>query len=146
MKLNQDNSNQKTNNSFSNRQSKNQKPQMNLLNGELVALINGLIESIKEYYQVSLSNNSEAKNIFLFYEEVDKSIQLLLNDISINNNNQVQKLNELNNKINTVNKVIFQLKNNSDSCLQNLKLFFKDAKLIFQHIREERQKQLIEKK
>ena len=146
MKLNQDNSYQKTNNSFSNRQSKNQKPQMNLLNGELVALINGLIESIKEYYQVSLSNNSEAKNIFLFYEEVDKSIQLLLNDISINNNNQVQKLNELNNKINTVNKVIFQLKNNSDSCLQNLKLFFKDAKLIFQHIREERQKQLIEKK
>ena len=146
MKPNQDNSNQKTNNSFSNRQSKNQKPQMNLLNGELVALINGLIESIKEYYQVSLSNNSEEKNIILFYEEVDKSIQLLLNDISINNNNQVQKLNELNNKINTVNKVIFQLKNNSDSCLQNLKLFFKDAKLIFQHIREERQKQLIEKK
>ena len=87
MNSNQDNSKQKMNNSFSNRQSKNQKLQMNLLNEELVVLINGLIESIKEYYQVSLSNNSDAKNIFLFYEEVDKSIQLLLNEILNNNNN-----------------------------------------------------------
>ena len=144
MRPNQDNSNQMINKSFSNRNSKSQKPQMNLLNGELVALINGLIESIREYYHVSLSNNSDAKNIFLFYEETDKTIQMLFNDII--NNNQYQKLQELFDKINIINKIIFQLRDNSDSCLQNLKLFFDDAKLIFQYIRGERQKQLLEKK
>ena len=144
MMPNQDNSNQMINKSFQNRNPKSQKPQMNLLNGELVSLINGLIESIKEYYHVSLSNNSDAKNIFLFYEETDKNIQMLLNDII--NNNQYQKLTELLDKINLINKIIFQLRDNSDSCLQNLRLFFDDAKLIFQCIRGERQKQLLEKK
>ena len=144
MRPNQDNTNQMINKSFQNRNPKSQKPQMNLLNGELVSLINGLIESIKEYYHVSLSNNSDAKNIFLFYEETDKNIQLLLNDII--NNNQYQKLTELLDKINLINKIIFQLRDNSDSCLQNLRLFFDDAKLIFQCIRGERQKQLLEKK
>ena len=144
MRPNQDNTNQMINKSFQNRNPKSQKPQMNLLNGELVSLINGLIESIKEYYHVSLSNNSDAKNIFLFYEETDKNIQMLLNDII--NNNQYQKLTELLDKINLINKIIFQLRDNSDSCLQNLRLFFDDAKLIFQCIRGERQKQLLEKK
>jgi len=144
MRPNQDNTNQMINKSFQNRNPKSQKPQMNLLNGELVSLINGLIESIKEYYHVSLSNNSDAKNIFLFYEETDKNIQMLLNDII--NNNQYQKLTELLDKINLINKIIFQLRDNSDSCLQNLRLFFDDAKLIFQYIRGERQKQLLEKK
>ena len=144
MRPNQDNTNQMINKSFQNRNPKSSKPQMNLLNGELVSLINGLIESIKEYYHVSLSNNSDAKNIFLFYEETDKNIQMLLNDII--NNNQYQKLTELLDKINLINKIIFQLRDNSDSCLQNLRLFFDDAKLIFQCIRGERQKQLLEKK
>ena len=144
MRPNQDNTNQMINKSFQNRNPKSPKPQMNLLNGELVSLINGLIESIKEYYHVSLSNNSDAKNIFLFYEETDKNIQMLLNDII--NNNQYQKLTELLDKINLINKIIFQLRDNSDSCLQNLRLFFDDAKLIFQCIRGERQKQLLEKK
>ena len=144
MRPNQDNTNQMINKSFQNRNPKSQKPQMNLLNGELVSLINGLIESIKEYYHVSLSKNSDAKNIFLFYEETDKNIQMLLNDII--NNNQYQKLTELLDKINLINKIIFQLRDNSDSCLQNLRLFFDDAKLIFQYIRGERQKQLLEKK
>ena len=141
---NQDNINQMINKSFSNRNHKSQNPQMNLLNGELVALINGLFESIREYYHVSLSNNSDAKNIFLFYEETDKNVQMLLNDII--NNNQYQKLKELLDKMNIINKLIFQLRDNSDSCLQNLKLFFDDAKLIFKYIKGERQKQLLENK
>ena len=144
MRPNQDNTNQMINKSFSNRNHKSQNPQMNLLNGELVALINGLIESIREYYHVSLSNNSDAKNIFLFYEETDKNVQMLLNDII--NNNQYQKLKELLDKMNIINKLIFQLRDNSDSCLQNLKLFFDDAKLIFKYIKGERQKQLLENK
>ena len=144
MKPNQDNTNAMKNKNFSNNITQIPNPQINLLNNELVALINGLIESIKEYYQVSLSNNTDANNIFTFYNEKEKNIQLLLNEIL--NNNQYQKMNEFVEKINNINKMLFQLKDNSDSCLKNLKLFFQDAKLICQHIREERQKQLILKK
>ena len=144
MKPNQDNTNVMKNKNFSNKTAQTQMSQINLLNNELVALINGLIESIKEYYQVSLSNNTDANNIFTFYNEEEKNIQLLLNEIL--NNNQYQKMNEFVEKINNINKMLFQLKDNSDSCLKNLKLFFQDAKLICQHIREERQKQLIQRK
>ena len=144
MKPNQDNTNVMKNKNFSNKTAQTPMSQINLLNSELVALINGLIESIKEYYQVSLSNNTDANNIFTFYNEEEKNIQLLLNEIL--NNNQYQKMNEFVEKINNINKMLFQLKDNSDSCLKNLKLFFQDAKLICQHIREERQKQLIQRK
>ena len=144
MKPNQDNTNVMKNKNFSNNTAQTPMSQINLLNSELVALINGLIESIKEYYQVSLSNNTDANNIFTFYNEEEKNIQLLLNEIL--NNNQYQKMNEFVEKINNINKMLFQLKDNSDSCLKNLKLFFQDAKLICQHIREERQKQLIQRK
>ena len=144
MKPNQDNTYVMKNKNFSNKTAQTQMSQINLLNSELVALINGLIESIKEYYQVSLSNNTDANNIFTFYNEEEKNIQLLLNEIL--NNNQYQKMNEFVEKINNINKMLFQLKDNSDSCLKNLKLFFQDAKLICQHIREERQKQLIQRK
>ena len=144
MKPNQDNTYVMKNKNFSNKTAQTQISQINLLNSELVALINGLIESIKEYYQVSLSNNTDANNIFTFYNEEEKNIQLLLNEIL--NNNQYQKMNEFVEKINNINKMLFQLKDNSDSCLKNLKLFFQDAKLICQHIREERQKQLIQRK
>ena len=50
MKPNQDNTNAMKNKNFSNNITQIPKPQINLLNNELVALINGLVESIKEYY------------------------------------------------------------------------------------------------
>ena len=128
------------NKSLINQQINNQKPQLNLISGESVALINGLIESIKEYYQVSLSNNSDANNIFMFYNEEEKKIQNLLNEMI--NNNQYQKINELFDEINIANKIIVQLQDNSNSVLQNLNLFFEDAKLIIKKIREQRQRQL----
>ena len=116
---------------------------VNLLDGDLVSLINGLIESLKEYYKVSRSNNSDANKIFLFYQEEEQNLKILLNEIV--NNNQYQKINELFDKINILNKIIAQLQDNSNSCLQNLNLFFEDAKLIFKNIRDQRQKQLSEK-
>lgn len=127
-------------------QSKNQisnPSKVNLLDGDLVSLINGLIESLKEYYKVSRSNNSDANQIFLYYQEEEKNLQILLNEII--NNNQFDKVNELFDKVNTLNKIMVQLQDNSNSCLQNLNLFFEDAKLIFKNIRSQRQKQLSEK-
>jgi len=125
-----------------NQQANNPKPKMNLISGESVALINGLIESIKEYYQVSLSNNSDANNIFLFYKEEEQKVQNLLNEII--NNNQYQKINEVFDEFNIMNKIIVQLQDNSNSFIQNLNLFFEDAKIIIKKIREQRQRQITE--
>lgn len=130
------------NKSLINKQPNNSKPKMNLISGELVALINGLIESIKEYYQVSLSNNSDANNIFLFYKEEEQKVQNLLNEII--NNNQYQKINEVFDEFNIMNKIIVQLQDNSNSFIQNLNLFFEDAKIIIKKIREQRQRQITE--
>lgn len=78
MKPNQDNTNVMKNKNFSNKTAQTQMSQINLLNSELVALINGLIESIKEYYQVSLSNNTDANNIFTFYNEEEKKHSIII--------------------------------------------------------------------
>ena len=134
--------NSSKNKSLINQQPNNTKPKMNLISGELVALINGLIESIKEYYQVSLSNNSDANNIFLFYKEEEQKVQNLLNEII--NNNQYQKINEVFDEFNIMNKIIVQLQDNSNSFIQNLNLFFEDAKIIIKKIREQRQRQITE--
>ena len=134
--------NSSKNKSLINQQPNNTKPKMNLISGELVALINGLIESIKEYYQVSLSNNSDANNIFLFYKEEEQKVQNLLNEII--NNNQYQKINEVFDEFNIMNKIIVQLQDNSKSFIQNLNLFFEDAKIIIKKIREQRQRQITE--
>jgi len=92
-------------NNNNNFQSKNQisnPSKVNLLDGDLVSLINGLIESLKEYYKVSRSNNTDANQIFLYYQEEEKNLQILLNEII--NNNQFDKVNELFDKVNTLNK------------------------------------------
>ena len=124
-------------------QSNNQNTkQLNLLDGNMVSLINGIIQSIKEYYKVSRSNNSDANKILLYYKEEEQNIQILLNEII--NNSQYEKFNELFDKMNTLNKIIAQLQDNTDSCLHNLNLFFEDAKIIFKNIREQKQKQLLE--
>ena len=137
------NNNFKNRKEISNQATDTQGQKVNLLDGDLVSLINGLIESLKEYYKVSRSNNSDANKIFLFYQEEEQNLKILLNEIV--NNNQYQKINELFDKINILNKIIAQLQDNSNSCLQNLNLFFEDAKLIFKNIRDQRQKQLSEK-
>ena len=137
------NNNFKNRKESSNQATDTQGQKVNLLDGDLVSLINGLIESLKEYYKVSRSNNSDANKIFLFYQEEEQNLKILLNEIV--NNNQYQKINELFDKINILNKIIAQLQDNSNSCLQNLNLFFEDAKLIFKNIKDQRQKQLSEK-
>ena len=119
-----------------------QNPKLNLLDGDMVSLINTLIESIKEYYKVSLSNNSDTNQILLYYNQENQNVQILLQDII--NNNHYQRINELFDKINSLSKIITQFQNNSMSCLQNLNLFFDDAKSILRIIRAQRQKQIIE--
>ena len=120
-----------------------QKVNLNLLEKDAVSLINALVDSIKEYYKISLSNNSDSNKLFLYYNEEMKNTQILLNDII--NNNQYQKFNELFEQINFLNKISIQLKNKTTTNLNNLKLFYDDAKIIVKNIKTQRQKQLKEK-
>ena len=120
-----------------------QKVNLNLLERDTVSLINSLVDSIKEYYKISLSNNSDSNKLFLYYNEEMKNIQILLNDII--NNNKYQKFNELFEQINFLNKISIQLKNKTTTNLNNLKLFYDDAKIIVKNIKTQRQKQLKEK-
>ena len=125
-------------------QSQNKQTKIDRLKGDMVSLINKLIDSIKEYHKVSQTNNINANQIFSYYEEEQQQIQNLFNDII--NNGQYQRVSELYEENNILSKLIEQLKENSNSSLQNLQLFFDDAKLIVQNIRTERQKELKENK
>ena len=125
-------------------QSQNKQTKIDRLKGDMVSLINKLIDSIKEYHKVSQTNNINANQIFSYYEEEQQQIQNLFNDII--NNGQYQRVAELYEENNILSKLIEQLKENSNSSLQNLQLFFDDAKLIVQNIRTERQKELKENK
>jgi len=125
-------------------QSQNKQTKIDRLKGDMVSLINKLIDSIKEYNKVSQTNNINANQIFSYYEEEQQQIQSLFNDII--NNGQYQRVSELYEENNILGKLIEQLKENSNSSLQNLQLFFDDAKLIVQNIRTERQKELKENK
>lgn len=125
-------------------QSQNKQTKIDRLKGDMVSLINKLIDSIKEYNKVSQTNNINANQIFSYYEKEQQQIQNLFNDII--NNGQYQRVAELYEENNILSKLIEQLKENSNSSLQNLQLFFDDAKLIVQNIRTERQKELKENK
>ena len=109
---------------------------------EFVSLINGLNESIKEFYKVSIHNISETNTIISYYEEQGKSIEILLNEII--NSNQFQKMDEFIEKISQINMLINQLKINSTSSQKNLELFFEDAKILFKRMKLKRKEKLEE--
>ena len=114
----------------------------NLYNDEFIYLINGLNESIKEYYKVCRHNISEMNNLTSYYEQQYQLIDILINDII--NNNKYQKLNELYDMLNIIKEVIIQLKVNSNSNEKNLYLFFEDAKELFNKMKIKRKKRLSE--
>ena len=118
----------------------NRNPNTNSINENFISLINVLIDSVKSYYNASTINNFEANKFYIYYKEEEQNIQILLNEII--NNNYYQRLNELYDKINILNKIVTQLQDNSNSSLQNLNSFFSDAKTIFQNLRMQRQMQI----
>jgi hypothetical protein len=115
----------------------------NIYDNEFIALINGLNESIKEYYKVSNHNISETNNLISFYEENNKSLEILLNEII--NTNQFNRLNEFISQINNINEIMNQLQMNSNSSQKNLDLFFGDAIILFQKMKMKRKEKLLMK-
>ena len=109
---------------------------------ELITLINGLNESIKEYYKVSRLISNETNNYISAYEKEKQSIEVLIRDVI--NNKQYQKLNELYNILNIINEIFNKLHININSCDNNLSLFFEDCKILFKKMKMNRKQKISE--
>ena len=125
-------------NTFSNNQEKMDNSIMN--DDNFVALINGLNESIKEYYKVSHHNISETNNFISFYEQISNNIETIINEII--NTNQLNRIEEFILQINKANEIMNQLQLNSNSSQKNLELFFEDAKILFKKMKMKRKEKL----
>ncbi len=109
---------------------------------ELISLINGLNESIKEYYKVSSLSTNEISNFVSAYEKQKQSIDYLINDII--HSKQYQRLNGLFNFLNKINEIINKVQINVKSGENNLNLFFEDAKMLFKKMKMNRKQKLSE--
>ena len=109
---------------------------------EFVALINGLNESIKEYYKVSKNNIQEANSFISFYEQQGNIIQKLMDEIV--STNSYEKVSEFFEQIPKINEIMSQLQLNANSNEKNLNLFFEDAKILFKKMRMKRKQKMIE--
>ena len=109
---------------------------------EFVSLINGLNESIKEYYKVSRNNIAEANNFLSFYEQQGQAIQTLMDEII--NSNSYERINEVFEQIPKINDIMSQLQNNTNSNEKNLNLFFEDAKMLFKKMKTKRKEKIME--
>ena len=113
-----------------------------LYDNDFVNLINGLNESIKEYYKVSKNNITEANSFLSFYEQQGQEIQALIDDIM--NSNSYQRINEVFEQIPKINEIMYQLKMNTNSNEKNLNLFFDDAKILFKKMKDLRKQKMME--
>ena len=113
-----------------------------LYDDDFISLINGLSDSIKEYYKVSRNNIKEANSFLSFYEHEGKSIQLLMDQII--NSNSYQRVNEVFQQIPKINKIMSELKLNTKSNELNLNLFFDDAKILFKRMKLKRKEKILE--
>lgn len=109
---------------------------------DFVSLINGLNESIKEYYKVSKNNIQEANSFILFYEKQGIAIQKLMDEIV--STNSYEKISEFFDQIPKINEIMSQLQLNANSNEKNLNLFFEDAKILFKKMRMKRKQKMIE--
>ena len=124
----------------------NNKEKMNKYNqvyeDEFISLINGLNESIKEYYKVSRNNINEANSLLSFYEQQGKGIQALMDEIK--NANSYERINEVFVQIPKINEIMTQLQMNTNSNEHNLNLFFEDGKILFKKMKMNRKQKIEE--
>ena len=107
---------------------------------EFIGTINGLNESIKEYYKVSKHNIKETNNFLNFFEKDWKTLNDLINktpDKNLPNHSEL-----IFQEINKLESIVNQLKKNSDSNDTNLNLFFDDAKILFKKLKLRRNENL----
>ena len=110
------------------------------LDSEFIGFINSLNESIKEFYNVAKYNTKETNAFLDLLEPQWDSIASLLNSISTSNKDEnITKILEI---IIQCKSIVNQLRNNSNLNLNNLTLFFDDAKILFKRMRIKRNESL----
>ena len=110
------------------------------LDSEFIGFINSLNESIKEFYNVAKYNTKETNAFLDLLEPQWDSIASLLNSISTSNKDEnITKIFEI---IIQCKSIVNQLRNNSNLNLNNLTLFFDDAKILFKKMRIKRNESL----
>ena len=110
------------------------------LDSEFIGFINSLNESIKEFYNVAKYNTKETNAILDLLEPQWDSIASLLKSISTSNKDEnIGKIFEI---IIQCKSIVNQLRNNSNLNLNNLTLFFDDAKILFKRMRIKRNESL----
>ena len=110
------------------------------IDSEFINLINALNESISEFYGVAKYNNKEINTFLNQLDPKFNSIFTFLNEIS--NLNPEENIGKILDDITQCKNIISQLKNNTDLNLNNLKLFFDDAKILFKRMKEKRSENL----
>ena len=114
-----------------------------LYDEEFISLINGLNDSIKDYFKVCKHNILETNSIINYYEEHNKSLEISINDIL--NSEQNHNISEFFiEKFKQINEYINQLKINNNSFKKNLDFFFEDAKIFFKKMKIKRNQKLTE--
>ena len=106
------------------------------LDSEFIGFINSLNESIKEFYNVAKYNTKETNAFLDLLEPQWDSISSLLNS---NKDENISKIFEI---IIQCKSIVNQLRNNSNLNLNNLTLFFDDAKILFKRMRIKRNESL----
>mgnify|MGYP002857746249 CR=1 FL=1 len=110
------------------------------LDSEFIGFINSLNESIKEFYNVAKYNTKETNAFLDLLEPQWDSIASLLNSISTSDKDEnIGKIFEI---IIQCKSIVNQLRNNSNLNLNNLTLFFDDAKILFKRMRIKRNESL----
>ena len=110
------------------------------LDSEFIGFINSLNESIKEFYNVAKYNTKETNAFLDLLEPQWDSIASLLKSISTSNKDEnISKIFEI---IIQCKSIVNQLRNNSNLNLNNLTLFFDDAKILFKRMRIKRNESL----
>lgn len=111
---------------------------------EFISLINGLSESIKEYYNVS-KHNVRGTNTFL--QDLKEKVNILsqiLNEMF--NRKNFENINDSFELLTHIQLEIPQLQMNSQSNEKNLNLFIEDAKKLFQKMKIKRKQSILEMK
>ena len=110
------------------------------LDSEFIGFINSLNESIKEFYNVAKYNTKETNAFLELLDQQFESLASLLNSISNPSSNEnITKIVEI---IIQCKNIDSQLRNNSNLNLNNLTLFFDDAKILFKRMRIKRNESL----
>jgi len=110
------------------------------IDNEFIGLLNSLNDAIKEFYSVARYNVKESSSFLGLFDTQWASMVSLLQNISFKDKNE--NIQNILGNIAQCKNIVNQLRNNSNLNLNNLNLFFGDAKILFKKMRTQRAQSL----